>query len=207
MPANSGLDDLILVIFGNPTAATVATPSGWTSIGTQVNSTFERLTVFAKRSDGTEHGTNVDFVTSGSVSTAYAVIFEIRGWSGDITAAGIAITAGAIGTSTNPDPDSLTPSWGALDTLWIATCNTDAATLPSTPANYTFGSGGGSPGELTAYRFLNAATENPGVFTDATSSHWVALTIAVKPGNFPLPIGYGSPNDVRFRRWPQPYGD
>ncbi len=74
MPATVNARDLLLCIFTNDGAATVTTPSGWTSKGTQLSSNSGvRQRVFAKIASGSEDGTTVDFVTSASESAAAQV--------------------------------------------------------------------------------------------------------------------------------------
>lgn len=109
------------------------------------------------------------------------------------------------GAGLNPDPPSLTPSWGSNTTLWFAfacTSSRDSGTgldvvqtIPTVPVNYltirgTDGSGGsGDPKMNTAKRNLTAASENPGGFTLGTSDlQWFAATVAIRPA-IPAPPG------------------
>ena len=100
------------------------------------------------------------------------------------------ITAVADGTSANPDPPSITPSWGAeTGTIFIAIDISDDAPAPgpviSYPTNYTLNQVDGtsltSSGYIaSAIRITSAATEDPGAFTLTGSEHWRGYTIAVR---------------------------
>src|SRR5207302_9788816 len=82
MPATVNAGDLLLAIFTNHAWATVTAPPGWTTIGTTLNSTVVRTTRLAKRADGTEGGTTVDFQTSVT-ETAVAHVYRISSWFDD----------------------------------------------------------------------------------------------------------------------------
>ena len=80
------------------------------------------------------------------------------------------------------DPPSLTPSWGAFDTLWLAIGGyfSDGSSASAPPTNYISLL---TSGDLaSAQRNLHAVSENPGVFTDAGSYGIASLaqTIAIK---------------------------
>jgi hypothetical protein len=92
--------------------------------------------------------------------------------------------------STAPNPPSLTPSWGAADTLWLAVTGWSEGTITASafPTNYTnTGQNGtgvaGSEGVSIGWGFreLNAASEDPGTFTLGSAANWVAFTIAIRP--------------------------
>ena len=57
-------------------------------------------------------------------------------WSGDIADVEAGGAAANFGSAANPD--SLSPSWGSADTLWIATCgcDDDDGGLSGYPADY-----------------------------------------------------------------------
>lgn len=110
--------------------------------------------------------------------------------------------AAVSGNSTDPDPPSLTPSWGAEDTLWLAVVEIDDVTVPTAaPTNYgnfeTIAGATSSASQALATRALNAATENPGVFT-MTTEQWRAQTIAIRPAAG----GGGATSAFRFPRRP-----
>lgn len=116
----------------------------------------------------------------------------------------------ASGTSTAADPASFAPSWGtAEDVLWIAVMgNGETATGGSftgwsaTPTNYGSAGGyaftadvvGGMQG-ATAYRQLNASSENVGTWSlDTSNARNAAAVIAVRPAAVPAPPRHGFVN-------------
>lgn len=187
MPASVNAGDALIVIFTNDGSATVTTPSGWTQLYTLANGTALTGGAYAKVASGSEGGGTVDFVTSATES-ASAQCYRISGWHGLITGVE-AGTAGSITTGTTADPPSLSPSWGALDTLWLATCHTSTTqTISSGPTSYTnltqtsSGSGTTFAQTISARRSNNTATEDPGVFTTSgTGASKVYNTLAIRP--------------------------
>jgi len=187
MPATVNAGDLLIVLFTNDGSATVTTPGGWTSLASNTNGIYVRLSVYYKIAAGTEGGTTVNFATSGSEQAA-AQVYRITDWHGTTPPE---ISAGATGTNTRPNPASLNPSgWDVADTLWLAVAGQDRGDQSGTtayPAYYTDGistlssSGISSCRTLSASRVLAAASEDPGAFTIPASEQWVAFTIAVRP--------------------------
>jgi hypothetical protein len=189
MPATVNSGDLLIVHFTNFNATfTVTTPGGWTQLFSNGNPPSGlRVGAYYKIAAGTEDGTTVDFVTS-DLCQAISHTYRITNWHGTTPPE---VGTIATGTSTTPDPPTLTPSWGAVDTLWIACYGLQFASAnePTAPTNYmnrTWGqsdSGGSTVGGATATRELNATSDNPGTFTSDISDDWGANTIAVRPGS------------------------
>jgi len=185
LPAGIVAGDLILIQFVFYPSGTSSAPSGWTMIDSLTYSTTH--VIYAKVADGSEGGTTVNIVTSSS-SKAACITRVIKDWFGVITG-GIS-KADAVGSSATPDPPSLSPAWGAADTLWLAlTSSYQKVTVSAYPTNYISGynvvtSGGSAStncGAGSAICQLNAATENPGTYTLSNSTDWIAITIAVRP--------------------------
>lgn len=183
MPPVVNAGDLLLVFFGSQNRA-VTPPAGWTLISTG-NNNYE-LNVFRKVAAGTEAGTSPVFTTDSGANSSHQV-YRVTSWHGTTPPEG---GTSATSSSTTPNPPSLTPSWGAEDTLWIAAFNGGFNGSPSVstyPTNYTNGvdtvSGGGFQVSLlgTARRELNAASDDPGTFTISGAAEWVAQTVAVCP--------------------------
>ncbi len=188
MPPTVAEGDLLLANFSNDGTATVTTPAGWSLLGNALaNGDSDRLSVYGKRADGTEGGTTVDFVTSVA-ETAVAQVYRIIGWGG-VVASHVQLGTFVTGSSANPDPPSLSPSWGAEDTLWIALTNhfREGRTVDVYPASYTDGvqTEAGSQVNGTslesARRVLNAVSEDPGTFTISSTVSWAANTVAIRP--------------------------
>jgi hypothetical protein len=191
MPATVMAGDLLIVFFTNDGNATVTTPSGWTAMGTLTRDIYARGSVYAKIANGTEGGTTVNFITSATEQAA-AQTYRILGasWYGSITN-GIALQSYDPGTTTTtPNPPSLSPPWGAADSLWIAyAAGSSWTSVNSYPASYTNGThtisstGTAGASTSTARRQLNAENENPGAFTMSVSASGVVFTVAVRPLN------------------------
>ncbi len=81
MPAVVNSGELLVAEFVNPGAGTVTTPTGWTQLHTTVSGGSVRLGSYYKVAAGTEGGTTVDFVTSGTVK-ALAHVYRVSGWHG-----------------------------------------------------------------------------------------------------------------------------
>lgn len=199
MPATVNAGDLLIVIaskglFSN---TTITTPAGWSVITTSTHSPDAiRVASYYKIAAGTEGGTTVNFATGDSCGLA-ARIYRITGWHGTTPPEGAAAT-----TSTG-NPPSLTPSWGAEDTLWIAALGSGLTTqVPASPptsyanlgtANDNIGNNNRAK-VSTADRSRNAATEDPGAFVSATANTIIGLTIAIRPSNARIVLP-----DVTFR--------
>lgn len=188
MPATVNAGDLLIIVFANddaPGTSDVTWPGGWTEIHNATS--IIRLSVAYLVADGTEGGTTVDVVTS-AVEQAHAVVYRITGHVSPTTQPP-EVSTGASGISDTPDPDTIAPTGGSKDYLFLATHGHDGGTRTTTgfPASYTNGqsSEGGTNfhgcGIGTAERILTADTEDPGTFTISASDSWQAATIAVHP--------------------------
>jgi hypothetical protein len=184
LPSGIASGNLLIALFGTTSAATPTFPAGWS----QLFFTSNTFSAWYKIANGTE-GASITVTTSSSVQSAH-ITYRITGYSGTPE-----VGTSATGSSANPDPPNLSPSWGAANTLWIA-CEgiTGPYTVSSYPTNYSSGLnyyfGGGGPSVGAAQRNLNASSENPGTFTLGSSSTWVANTIAVAPIGYRVDRGY-----------------
>lgn len=180
--------DLILINVGRDGTTGTGSISGFTLLFDQASSA-NRGQTFAKVADGTESGTFS--YTSGASEQGAWRIAVIKDWWGTI-ATGVAVSASATGTSANPNPASLTPSWGAADTYWRTVCAFDdgrrsITAYPSSPDNFNLfqnsdaSGGSGGAGMGSAGLDKNAASVDPGTFTLSASVGWVAWLIAIRP--------------------------
>lgn len=185
MPATVNPGDLLICAFCADGTPTITTPSGWTVMGSQQS--FGSSTavggVYYKVADGSEDGTTVNWVTSTSQPGA-AIVVRITGWGGTPEQAYATQIFGNL-----PDPPSLTPSWGALDTLWLAfgmldTSSTGMASAPSSYSGYTKNASAGDMEVAYGWRQLNASSTNPGAFGGSTTNTQgtLAATIGIRPG-------------------------
>lgn len=179
MPTTVNSGDLLIVFLGTEDR-TVTTPSGWTRQVWDNDAGNYRYSIYARVSDGTEGGTTVNFVTSG-FSDAAAQVYRISNWEG--TLAGLEFSSVSTAFSANPNSNSLSPSWGSDNTLWISTYMNETRSLSSIPANYNSGNETAVTGEriATAKRDNATATEDPGNFVMSGSGRWHAWTLGIQP--------------------------
>lgn len=185
MPATVNVGDLLIALIavdGNPT---ITTPSGWTLLNsTPATVAVVKAAVYYKVADGSEGGTTADFTTGASERMMGQVVRIAAG-----TYSGVPEAAGAgTSSSVNPDPPNLTPSWGALNTLWIAMSaidNTRTVSVYPLPNNQvrTANAGAGTAYATLAScsNSLNASSLNPGAFTINVASDSASVTIGIRP--------------------------
>ena len=196
--------DLLIAIAGEyqSNAGTNAAYTGWagggltwTEIADSTGTAAGRLGIaIARVVTGSETGT-VTVTRSGTlVGDASMVVLVIPGAH---AVTNPEVTAMATGTTTAADPASLSPSWGAEDTLWIAVCGNGMTSATGSwtgttaaPTNYTdfldtAAADTSTIGDFdlsVAFRQLNAASEDAGPFTtDISNARSSALVIAVRP--------------------------
>jgi hypothetical protein len=182
LPANISAGNLLLVFFVVDSNPTITFPEGWTQLFQAANSTYVNFGVWYRIADGGEGGTIT--VTTDDNKTSAHISYRITG-HGSSAEAGTAVAPSG---STSPNPPSLSPTWGAGDTLWFACFGQNEGqgeTVDAYPTNYTDGENkqSGSLNECkvaVARRELNAASEDPGTFTISDTERWVANTIAIK---------------------------
>lgn len=195
LPAGVTVGDLLVVnaAYDGDGTQIVAVGSGWTRAANITSSTALTAAVFWKIADGNDALT-LDLQGNSAGETGVAVCYRITGHAatGPVECAQTEayIVDGTV--TATPNPPSLSPSWGAADTLWIAAASWDNAsrTLSSYPSGYTanqaLANGGVASANVAAAmatRELNAATEDPGVFTISAGDQWAAFTIAIKPAS------------------------
>lgn len=167
LPANiaagNGLQVECFEYIGN----TLTTPTDWALTASTVNGYY----VFTKTATGSE-GATVSITASGA-GNLIAVSERIAGTSGNVEA--------ATALSNSLDVPSLTPSWGAKDTLWITPLASNVGisgtddSVPPTNYGNMVSRAVGFVGLATAYRELNASSEDPGSWTQAEGAGRVTL--------------------------------
>jgi hypothetical protein len=114
MPATVNAGDLLLALVAFDGTCTITTPSGWTLLLGAVASSDPQVGIYGKVADGTEDGTNVNFITSNSQRGSVHVI-RVTAWAGVLSGVRAAIgRTAAIGSQINlsiGDTD---------DVLWVA---------------------------------------------------------------------------------------
>jgi uncharacterized repeat protein (TIGR01451 family) len=186
LPAGIEAGDLIIAFAAKDKNNTATWPAPWVEIVDASNSTEVSLFVAYLIASGGETSVTVTTASEPDRSHHIAIRIPAASWHGTTPPeAAAAIT----GNSNAPNSGSLTPSWGAADTLWISTfglVDLDTDSVTSYPTNYTdnnlsYGPTGSSAGIAIASRELNAATDDPGQFTLSGGNFWVAATVAVRP--------------------------
>lgn len=185
LPASIQAGDLLLIfvsVANNP-VGTLTTPSGWTQ-RFNTTGTNHRFACYYKVATGSE-GSTVAVTNSGNVSWA-TCSYRISNYQSTPESG-----TSATGSSTTPNPPSLTPSWGSAKTLWLAAAGSPGGNsgTPTVPTNYSdqvhyshVSSGSTVFAKVaTARRALEASSEDPGTFTFAASTTWVTNTVAIRP--------------------------
>lgn len=180
-------------IDGTPTTTTK--PTAWADIIATANDGGNNifLSVWERQIDGSEGFTGTgDTVTFATVTAQRSRHHTFLIASGhDTTTASEGASAGSAGTSTTPDPPSLTPGGGSKAYLWLALCTKDTSDSPVSawPSGYT-NTGESSGGSFAASdvaigwatKEATASSDDPSAFTIGESEQWVAATVAVYPG-------------------------
>jgi hypothetical protein len=166
-----------------------ATATGWTQIRRMPKTDANHNTSIAmyRWSDGGEGGTVA--VTISAAEKCGHFSMRITGAENPSTQAPQAST-GVENGSLAADPDTVTPTGGAKDYLFIAMGSQDGNSLATVaPTDFTglIAVSSATPDNATdgavfaASRQVNAASSDPGIFTMNRQDAWTAFTIAVHP--------------------------
>ena len=211
LPSGISAGDLLIVFFGMaaPDGKVVTWPAGWIA-----DSSFVRVDQEA----GADAGISAGFLkATGSEGATITITTDLGTRSGHVslridgnedpdTQAPEATTA--IGTNSDSNSPTLSPTGGAKDYLWLSVSGRthDGVATITAPASYTMvnegASGTGAAHVLVsvAQRSLNAATEDPAAYTGGdVTAEWCAITIAVHPSG-------GAPPAATHPGWNQSKG-
>lgn len=200
LPAPTGgilADDLLIAVAGMDGNPSFTWPSDWTEIKDVAgNGSAVRAGVAWKRAIGGETGT-ITVTTSASEGGGVRILC-VRGAH---TTTAPEVSTGVSAATANADPDSLNPSgWATEHTLWIAAMVNDGnVAVTAGPSGYfDFGNtrwaNAAGAGVATAFKHANAASEDPGAFTQAAEDTH-AFTIGVRPDSPSLVVyDYEAPN-------------
>lgn len=184
LPSNIQSGNLLIVVFATDGDNTIIWPEGWNEIFEVSGGALAFLGVAWRKADGNE-GASITVTSSSSEQSAH-ISYRITGHE-DPLSQPPEVSSGETGSNATPDPDSLTPTGGTEDYLWIAATGIGKTpSIVSYPTNYSSGieclsDGTGGCVNATAQRELNSTSENPGVFTVSSTGEWVACTIAIHP--------------------------
>lgn len=178
--SESASGNLLLVFVACDGNVTVSWPAGWTEIYdfTALGATPRQACAY-RVADGTEAAT-ITVTTSGAERSVFTS-YTISGYSGTPFSA-----TWTGGTSTSPDPPSLSITDEVVNTLWFAIAAYDDGTTEVTayPANYEDGrndrtSSGTGVGQGIATRNTVVTPENPGTFTLDNTESWGVATVGI----------------------------
>ena len=149
-------------------------------VGTDGTTPSPRLLILKRTAAGGDTLT----LTISSAEQLAAIIWRVSG-AGSIEAA--TAVSSAIGSSL--DPPSLTPTFGAQNTLWIAVAANDNGnrTITGYPTGYSNNQQNeatasvGGAGVATASLKSATASQDPAAFTLSASNSWATATVAVAP--------------------------
>jgi len=189
LPSGATGNLFIAVMDKGSTAATVNSLTGWNELLDE--NSANGLYIAWKSCDGTE-GATTTFTLSASTRGAW-IVYEISGHIDPATQPPQIGTTSS-GSSTTPDPPSVSVTGGSKDILTIACFGRggeeadDDTWVTSAPSGFTgllqkaCGTAGTNLGGMisTAHLQETTATANPGTFTCATGA-WRAQTIVVHP--------------------------
>lgn len=186
LPASLVANELLIIMAavrdaGSPT---FLTPAGWTvlpNFNDGISGNIKRVGGFYKVASGGEGATVTLSGSSGaSFDNEVAVSMAIQNYQG--TPEGVA--GATFAASANPDPPSLTPSWGAQLALKLAICAQDGnAAVNSWPSGFASLVSIASSTALSlnvGFKIDGASPENPGTFTLAAARTGWAETVAIR---------------------------
>ncbi len=178
-------DDLI-VVFSVFDKDTPDLPSGYTRLASNsVLGDKPFCDIFIKIADGTEGGGTVNLQTDTD-NEGCAGSWRIRDWYGAV--GGVEAGSWQATVADDPNPPSLTVTWGALKNLWMAFAGSDTI-INTGPSGY---SGIMFPGYYNlpastdvfggaGFKESEAASENPGAFGAIAIDECLAITIGIRP--------------------------
>ena len=126
LPANIVAGDLLLMFGGMASSITNFAATGWTIL--TASGTASRIATAFRIADGLEGATIAVTWTTGSSARFVTWRIPVATWNG-VTPPEAAVPVTS--TSTTPDCPTLSPSWGAGNTFWIAAMGsgTEATTI------------------------------------------------------------------------------
>jgi hypothetical protein len=184
MPTCAAGKLLLIGVFIDTDANITGDWTGWTQLANATN--YSGTTAQVEHRYKTSTGSDtLTLETDASVRISYIV----RCISGQHATAAPEASVAVAATSTSQDPGSLTPSWGAANTLWIAYVGYDAAgstaSVSAYPTNYdnnqVDAGDNATVGYAQATRNLNATSDDPAAFTLDASDAGLAGVIAIRP--------------------------
>jgi hypothetical protein len=192
-PTTVANDDLLIMIVGVRADTITTSLTGWTHMGSSGGSQTDMAVWWRKGVSGDSGGSitvNFDGTPNRNASGA---IYRFSGTADPDTTPPEVTLSKLDSDSTDKDPPTETPSWGADDTTWIAAFfhRTDGSVSTWPTSNNGAGSAytntttalNGTDAHLSGYAHIerNAASENPSKFVTSKTADYSVCTIAVPP--------------------------
>lgn len=185
LPASVAAGDMLIVLCGLDVGASTSTNDQ--SFVELVDATGTDIWVWIGYKIAAGGETTVTLTHTSERANAIAYRIPAGEWHGTTVPE---ITSAGDGTSVNPDPPSLTPSWGSSGTTtYIAVAMLDdsagVSSVSSWPSNYTSNQVTAATATSAAsvhasIRLIAGSPENPGTYTVSPSEHWRTYTIGVR---------------------------
>jgi hypothetical protein len=189
MPSDVVAGDLLIATVSTDAAATVAAGGGegWTNITDTANGSAVRLNILAKIAAGSD-ALNL---TLGSADDSATHVMRIVDHGVANVATDIEVGTAATGTSTAPDPPSVTPAANANNLfIAVAASDDDDDIVTFAPTSYTAEAqtksttGTSSCLIQVAYRYVSTGSAvNPAAGALNLSEEWVTQTLCVPPAS------------------------
>lgn len=198
-PATVDAGDLLICLYAHKsTGVGVSFPAGWTEFKELLNNTGASagLTAGWRKADGTEDGGTFTVSHDATASRSVCYVLRIKGAADPTTTPPEVSTGVTAANQPNPDPDSLTPSGGPKDFLYIAAYSAShgaAAEATAYPSGYTYTQNTESSGltetqstrvaiAVASKQTTASSSDDPGTFTHGSSVSEIAtFTVAVHP--------------------------
>lgn len=170
------VDDIVLIAYVHRGTGAITTPTGYTAMDPNDDGTMSG-SLFWRRATVEEGASGVVNVVKVGTNSMAALAVIIRGIS----------TTAPEGESNDgdADPPSITPSWGAAKTVFIAISATgEEETVTDAPTGYDATSPAGISGSGSevgidgAFRLGKQTSEDPGAFTYESAVDGICWTIA-----------------------------
>ena len=177
-------------------AGTHTYPAGWVKLAEDSSDASDDVTSIAYKQIEENELSTFQMTPSTGTEKVAAIVWQIK----DAHNAGQQppeLSTVAVGTSTTPNPTTVTPTGGAKDYLflWLGGWENEQTSPPtSQPTNYAsgtpdrIGANTGTAGAVATNcrvagttRQLNAASEDPGSWTISVSDDWTAWAMAIHP--------------------------
>jgi hypothetical protein len=186
LPSGMQAGELISVLIRVAVAGAIGFPAGWVRTINDASDASDDQTALAFHfCDGTEGSTITLSSASGKFSALAWRVADTKG----IPEFATLVT----GTSTTPDPGTITPTGGARDYLfvWVGGWEGEQTSPPAAaPSGYSglAGADSGTAGAITtntrvaiAWKQANASSEDPGSITISASDDWTATVLCYHP--------------------------